>query len=391
MYVGPPALPAADSSTAATPRRRSPILRALGAAALVAAVGAPLLPAAPVEAAMPVPRASVNLPSRVEGLAKYDPARLCSPTSKPGAVALMRLLTTTYKASRSLGISRACGAGGKSEHKEGRAIDWGVRAWVPAEKANAEGFIRWALAPDARGNRYANARRLGIMYMIWNDRIWTASHPGWQSYKHPACRGRALSRCNQTLRHRDHVHVSLSWSGARKATSFWTGKVGSSKGAPSAGSGSSTGSVAKVGKTLKAYRGKQLRKGSRGTAVVALQKALRMKDVTGNFGALTNAAVKKFQRHKGLPSQGIVGRRTWAALQAELSREARKITKVRGKVVRPGAKGSAVRVLEAALNRKVDGKYGKKDVAALKRFQRLHGVPTTGTVARLTWAALRGV
>lgn len=56
-----------------------------------------------------------------------------------------------------------------------------------------------------------------------------------------------------------------------------------------------------------------LRVGDRGAAVRELQRALRIED-DGAFGPQTLEAVRAFQRGAGLPVDGIVGARTWAAL-----------------------------------------------------------------------------
>ena len=63
-----------------------------------------------------------------------------------------------------------------------------------------------------------------------------------------------------------------------------------------------------------------LRLGSRGPAVAELQRRLNAKgatprlDVDGIFGPVTSAAVRRFQRSRGLVVDGIVGPKTWAAL-----------------------------------------------------------------------------
>ncbi len=61
-----------------------------------------------------------------------------------------------------------------------------------------------------------------------------------------------------------------------------------------------------------------LRQGARGSSVVRLQNLLRAKgyriSADGAFGPGTAAAVKAFQRAKGLGADGVVGPRTWAAL-----------------------------------------------------------------------------
>ena len=63
-----------------------------------------------------------------------------------------------------------------------------------------------------------------------------------------------------------------------------------------------------------------LRSGAKGSAVKTLQTLLRNKGysvaVDGSFGAKTLAAVKSFQRARGLSVDGSVGPKTWAALGA---------------------------------------------------------------------------
>jgi len=66
---------------------------------------------------------------------------------------------------------------------------------------------------------------------------------------------------------------------------------------------------------LHPYIGTVLRVGSRGPAVAALQKALRL-NADGAFGPLTRAAVIAAQRAHHLPATGVVDTRTWLALGA---------------------------------------------------------------------------
>jgi len=107
-----------------------------------------------------------------------------------------------------MGITRACGMGSQSEHKEGRAWDWGITPSNPA----AQKLLQWLLATDEYGNTYAMVRRFGIMYIIFDRTWWTATYPerGWQAYsgENP---------------HLDHVHLSFSWDGALQKTSYWKG------------------------------------------------------------------------------------------------------------------------------------------------------------------------
>jgi hypothetical protein len=166
----------------------------------------------------------------IEGYAAYEGQSTCDPTAKPGTVALRNLLLARYPMSKSLGITRACASGGKSEHKEGRALDWGVNVNNAAQKAAAEDFIADLLATDQYGHAHALVRRMGIMYIIWNGRIWSAyqAGAGWRTY-------------TGSSPHTDHVHLSLSWAGARAETSFWSGTVVPGLPDRPLGSGSSSG------------------------------------------------------------------------------------------------------------------------------------------------------
>jgi hypothetical protein len=58
-----------------------------------------------------------------------------------------------------------------------------------------------------------------------------------------------------------------------------------------------------------------LRRGARGDLVKQLQAGLHI-EVDGIFGALTEAALRQFQRDHGLVPDGIAGPRTWASLEA---------------------------------------------------------------------------
>jgi len=151
--------------------------------------------------------AAPTFTSGIDSYASYDGQTTCDPTEKPGVVAFMNLVLATYPCTSSSGITRSCSTGGTSEHKEGRAWDWGLSYPHPA----ADSFLAWLLATDEHGNEHAMARRLGIMYMIWNNKIWKSykASAGWQPY-------------TGSNPHTDHVHFSFSWDGANKKTSFWT-------------------------------------------------------------------------------------------------------------------------------------------------------------------------
>ena len=114
-----------------------------------------------------------------------------------------------------LGIGRACNLGGTSEHKEGRAWDWAMNANSSTDRAKVQRLMTWLLATDSAGNRYAMARRLGIMYIIWNRQMFRLYDParGWTAYSGPNP-------------HTDHVHFSLTRAGGAGTTSYWSGNYG---------------------------------------------------------------------------------------------------------------------------------------------------------------------
>jgi hypothetical protein len=193
--------------------------------ALVAATSAALVVAlvgVPAQAAAPVPRAAVALPAALDRAAFYEPQAVCDPTPRPGVTALKELLVTTYGPA-TIYIPRAC-TSSTSEHFDGRALDWMRSVRVPAEKEMADAFVAWLLAPAADGTPHAMARRLGIMYVIWNSRMIRMYDPGrgWTEYKDCLDPARSGTGLDNTC-HRNHVHLSLSWDGAAGITSWWTG------------------------------------------------------------------------------------------------------------------------------------------------------------------------
>lgn len=173
-----------------------------------------------------VPSAQAKLPSSgVFGPAidniGYDGQDKCSPNAKPGMLAFRRIVMARYPSTGLGGISRACNIGGQSEHKEGRAWDWGVNASFASHRAIVNDLLGWLLAEDRYGNEAAMAKRFGIMYIIWNKRIW-GSWGGWSTYCVQKPRG-CIDPEDKGLRspHTDHVHFSMSRAGAQMKTTFW--------------------------------------------------------------------------------------------------------------------------------------------------------------------------
>lgn len=147
-----------------------------------------------------------------------------------------------------------------------------------------------------------------------------------------------------------------------------------------------------------------LRRGDRGSDVSTLQTALIRAGyapgrVDGVFGANTEDAVRQFQRAMGLTVDGIVGPRTWAALAPYMQ------TPVVPPVVGPGYepdtgflrrgdRGAAVVRLQTALTTAgydigvIDGIFGARTEAAVKKFQRVFGLPDDGVVDPVMWSYL---
>ena len=147
----------------------------------------------------------------IEPLPSYDGQTTCSPAAKPGMVGFQQIVRAAYPSQGAGSISRQCNVGGVSEHKEGRAWDWPVNAFNGTQAGYASQVVNWLLRTDSQGNRYANARRLGVMYIIWNRQMFRMYRPqdGWQPY-------------NGSSPHTDHVHWSLTRAGGAGTTSWWT-------------------------------------------------------------------------------------------------------------------------------------------------------------------------
>ena len=109
--------------------------------------------------------------------------------------------------------------------------------------------------------------------------------------------------------------------------------------------------------------------------------------VDGFYGPRTRHALVAFQAAHGLQVDGVVGPRTWAALNEPVL------------MLGPGAGDQAggenvvrslQRRLAAAGNSPgpIDGRYGVLTEAAVRRFQRAHGLPLTGIAGPSTLALL---
>ncbi|WP_044736047.1 peptidoglycan-binding protein [Geobacillus kaustophilus] len=130
------------------------------------------------------------------------------------------------------------------------------------------------------------------------------------------------------------------------------------------------------------------KKGMSSPEIKQLQQRLKEKgfftypQATGYFGAITEEAVKAFQRAMNLPATGIVDDATYAKLKsAPASNDALAV----------GSRGAAVSDLQRRLKQlgyfrypQITGYYGAVTADAVKQFQRANGLPETGRADQTT-------
>jgi N-acetylmuramoyl-L-alanine amidase len=73
-----------------------------------------------------------------------------------------------------------------------------------------------------------------------------------------------------------------------------------------------------------------LRLGSKGKQVIELQKILKLK-ADGDFGQITDKAVREFQKKNNIKVDGLVGPKTWSLLVSSFENKVTPITKVDNK------------------------------------------------------------
>ncbi|SER08602.1 peptidoglycan-binding domain-containing protein [Microlunatus flavus] len=317
------------------PRRRGlPQLVVAGLVALALGLGLQAgAPSAPASA-VPKPPPAASVPDGIEDLAAYVPANSCTVATRPGTAALGSLLVRTYPRT-SFGGARACGASPNSEHHDGRAVDWMNSVRDTTQKKQAQAVVDWLLAPDEQGRPYANARRLGVMYVIWDNHIWGAYRPseGWREYDGCAAKSKQKKSLDAAC-HRNHMHLSLSWAGAMGTTSYWTGQVAAPdygrcrpadmswaygykqpnpKPCPRVGTVKAPKGSSTTMKTLVTYSGRSIRKGDRFAAVKAVQKTIGAKQ-SGTWSSASVKKLKTFQTWHDLDGTGKLSYATWRAL-----------------------------------------------------------------------------
>lgn len=322
----------------------------------------------------PPPPTNKNLPSDLDVASPYIEQSTCDPAAKPGVTAFARLMAQHYS-EFNYGISRNCNSG-ITEHSEGRALDWMLNANDPTERAIADSVVAWLVAPDAQGRPGAMARRFGVMYIIWDRKIWGTYNmgAGWRAYY-------------GSSPHTDHIHFSFSWDGAMQRTSWWTGKAWTSV---TRTPGGPTGDV--VTTTPDTYS--TLKLGASGSDVALAQKVIGV-TADGEFGPATQAALRTWQGEQGIPVTGVLDQATWQRM-VELGKiPARggmeslaqyfKIT------LRLGSTGEAVKAAQKKLGITADGAYGPATAEAVRAFQRKMSLKVDGILGENAWRALAGL
>jgi len=355
------------------------LLRVTGLLAAAGLAGAMLAPLGADAATVgsPVPR--VRLPAAAEALQPYVAQDSCDPTAKPGVVAFRAMMLATYRRGRDGGIVQSCSVPGVSEHKEGRAWDWMLDFYNPRDRAVAQAALGWLLKPGPHGEPAWNARRLGIMYIIWDRHIWGAyrQSEGWRPYVGVSA-------------HTDHIHFSFGWNGAMGRTSWWTGRVAPVDYGPC--------SVV-VGMAAPAYYGFS-RVPCRapaaalpptvfagplwtGARVLEVQRVLGVPQ-SGSYMESTARAVGLWQRHHRLPATGVLDLRTALAMGF-----VRPVLADGSNYAGPANTGPRVVALQEILHvSPVTAYYGWATADAVAHWQRGHRLPVTGVVDLRTARAM---
>ena len=145
-----------------------------------------------------------------------------------------------------------------------------------------------------------------------------------------------------------------------------------------------------------------LRLGSTGSDVRDLQTNLTTlgyywADITGNFGEKTEAAVKSFQKAKGLTADGIAGSKTVNAIADAIARVGAgsgSSSVSSGTALKLGSQGDKVAQLQENLTTlkyyyaDITGNFGSKTEAAVKAFQKDKGLTADGIAGSKTLTAI---
>ena len=140
-----------------------------------------------------------------------------------------------------------------------------------------------------------------------------------------------------------------------------------------------------------------LKKGSKGKAVLNVQKQLRAighynGNLDGDFGQLTEDAVRRFQKSRKLTVDGIFGLISATALY-----DLRRVDNVFYlRHVQKGSKGETVRDYQRLLyvdgyyKGRLDGDFGEQTDAAVRKWQEDHNLTVDGSIGKATGKSIWG-
>lgn len=145
--------------------------------------------------------------------------------------------------------------------------------------------------------------------------------------------------------------------------------------------------------------GTTLKLNSQGTKVSQLQTDLKQlgyyyAEITGNFGEKTEAAVKAFQKAKGLTADGVAGTKTLDAIAAAVDKAGGSSSGSSSTNMKLGSTGTAVSALQQNLTTlgyyygDVTGHYGNLTQQAVKKFQKAKGLTQDGVASTATLNAI---
>ncbi len=141
----------------------------------------------------------------------------------------------------------------------------------------------------------------------------------------------------------------------------------------------------------------------------AYYEAVKPVEITGYFGEETEESLKSFQRVFGLPQTGALNRETnndlyraYMGIVESVSPENTAVALYPGTVLREGASGDSVRIIQEyltfihetypeipAVNN--TGYFGPMTKRSVTEFQRVFGINPTGIIGGVTWDAIAGV
>jgi peptidoglycan hydrolase-like protein with peptidoglycan-binding domain len=267
-----------------------------------------------------------------------------------------------------------------------------------ADRGAAADFLAWLTGPGPSGRRAEMASRLGVMYVIYNRKSWSSYTGYWKDY-------------TGYDPHTSHVHISLSWNGARAHTSFWTGRVWATDLGPCQYFDNQPAVVppkrARIRECPAPVSAPRTSSepfswlGSSGSSIATAQRRLGVDD-SGRFDIGTRRAVLRYQRVHDLPRTGALDKQTWASLKPRTSSTtapswtpdsaaAWSRNQAGSPVLRRQSTGLTVLALQTALRLPRSGRngyFGGQTAAAVKQVKQSAGLGSGARVTAELWDLL---